>query len=113
MGWLIGVTAFLVVGAIVKMILDHATRRRLIDKGLVDENVKYLFYDGGPGRSSLKWGMVLVGIGLALLIEALFPYDVSDEMMVSFMFLFAGVGLLLYYTITPRIKGGNSGQQAQ
>jgi len=57
---------------IIKIMLDARTRNKLIDKGLVDEKVKYLFsrYHGPEQRklSNLKWGMVLVGIGLAALL---------------------------------------------
>lgn len=109
--WLIPISLFVIIAAIFKMILDHKIRRQLIERGMVDENIKHLY----PGQwdsnrlSSLKWGMVCIGIGIALLLGQLFPYNISDAMTVSFMFIFAGLGLLVFYGVVPKAK--NSGPQ--
>jgi uncharacterized membrane protein YraQ (UPF0718 family) len=74
---------------------------KLIDKNMVDENIKHLFTEGSQSQflSSLKWGMVLIGVGLAALIGELVPYDVSRETTFGAMLVLAGLGLLLYYFI--------------
>jgi len=98
--------SFIFVFSLVKIVLDFRTRRSLIEKGLLDEKVAYLskFTNGFMG--SLKWGIVLVGIGLALVIYKAFPvYDwrrSGDEEAYVFglMALFAGVGLLIYYFVS-------------
>ena len=82
-------------------------RKKLIEKGLVDKNVKYLFKYGSPAQSSLKWGMVLVGIGIAIIIGRLVPYRWSDEVTVSAIFILAGLALIIYYIISPRVINGN------
>jgi uncharacterized membrane protein len=89
---------------ITKIITDTMTRHRIINKGLVDENVKYLFQNYGRrcSHSNIKWGMVLIGIGIAVLVRQLAPYSVSDEMMVGLMFLFAGIAFLIYYPIAKK-----------
>ena len=53
---------------ITKLLVDYFTRKRLIDKGLVDEKVKFLYNGSSHSRAlnNLKWGMVLIGIGTAL-----------------------------------------------
>jgi hypothetical protein len=107
---------FLVVGFIVKIILDHKTRRQLIEKGMLDENVKYLYADRPENRilPSLKWGMILIGVGVAIFIGQLVPRDLAEEITVGGMFIFAGLGLLLYYLIANRmvkkLKEGPSNQ---
>jgi hypothetical protein len=88
-----GVFAFML-----QAFLDYRVRIKLIDKGLVDEKVKHLYADRAPQSlpTSLKWGMVLVGIGLAIILGRLMPYEIADEITVSGMFVFGGLGLLIY-----------------
>jgi len=47
---LIPVFIFMPVALIIKIISDNNIRRKLIDKGMVDENVKYLFLKKEPLR---------------------------------------------------------------
>lgn len=83
----------------IKIISDNRIKKMLIERGKVDENVKFLYqnFAARDPLSSVKWGMVLIGIGLAFLLGQLFPYSVSDEAVIGLMFLFAGVGFLVYY----------------
>ncbi|MCD6249443.1 MAG: hypothetical protein J7J98_03810 [candidate division Zixibacteria bacterium] len=90
--------------AIVKIVSDASTRRRLMEKAASDiEATKALqLHPEMINLSSLKWGMVLVGIGLAWLISRWMPYYWHDETVVGLMFLLAGVGMLVYYPIAQR-----------
>lgn len=110
--WIPPVAFFIIVAIIIKMFLDYRMRRRLIDKGLVDENIKHLFPNESVNQrlSALKWGLVLVGIGVAVLIGQLFPYRISDEITISLMFIFSGIGLLLFYIVAPKFNNGRSNQ---
>jgi hypothetical protein len=92
---------FFSVIAFVKIISDNKIRSKLIDKEMLDENVKYLYASGTNGNvpSSLKWGMVLIGLGLAFLIGLLVPSDYTGEITVGSMFVLAGLGLIVYYFI--------------
>ncbi len=86
---------------IIRIICDYKTRNRLIDKGLVDEKVKFLYQGGDQSRalSNLKWGIVLIGIGAAAMISYWFPRSFSEEGTIGLMFLFAGFGFLTYYFV--------------
>ena len=87
----------------IKIIADWRLRTRLIDKGLVDEKVKFLYADGlGNAMSNLKWGLVLVGIGLAALIGQWFEYYIEPESVIGLIFVFAGLGFLIYYAVASR-----------
>ncbi len=90
---------------IVKIILDNATRRKLIDKGMVDENVKYLYLDKqkSPILSALKWGMVAIGIGIAIFIGQMVQYDMREEVTIGCMFIFGGLALVIYYAIANKM----------
>ncbi len=89
---------------LLKIVTDTFTRHKLINKGLIDEKVKYLFTQQQAAQplSSMKWGMVLVAIGLALLLKQFWPGYVADETMFGLMFLFGGIGFLIYYTIADK-----------
>jgi len=91
---------------IIKIICDYKTRNKLIDKGLVDEKVKFLYQDGAQSRalSNLKWGIVLIGIGIAAIISYWFPRSFSEEGTIGLMFLFAGIGFLTYYFVAAAKK---------
>lgn len=94
--------------AIVKIVSDNKIRRRLIEKDLINENVKYLYphFQEYMLPSSLKWGIVLTGIGVAFLIGLLMPRSVADEITAASIFILAGLGLLLYYFLARRMEGG-------
>ena len=100
---------FIAIAVIVKIALDHRTRQKLIEKGLVDENVKYLYRENGETRAlgTLKWAMVLIGIGLAVIIGQLVPDHMMEEITAAGMFLLAGVGLVVYYLIASKVMGKN------
>ena len=91
----------LTVVTIIRVVSEARTRNRLIEKGMIDENIRHLYSNQAKLQtlSNLKWGMVLVGIGLAALISQLFPQTISDEMALGLAFLFAGAGFLIYVPI--------------
>jgi len=105
MGELIPITLFVIIAVIVKMVLDNGTRRLLIEKGVVDEKIKYLFGDTQLGQvpSALKWGMVMVAIGLAVMIGQLAPEPATEEITIGGMFLFGGIALIAYYFIATKL----------
>jgi len=88
---------------IIKWFLEYRIRQRLIEKGMVDEKIRFLNLAslGQATGSSLKWGMVLILTGLAIFIVQM--YDVSGEMILAIMLIAAGAGLLIYYLIADRL----------
>lgn len=106
---LMAVAVFSGIALVFKVIADAITRNKLINKGLVDENVKFLFSKGFIDThplSNVKWGLVLVGLGLALLIKQFAPFYMRDESVLGLMFLFAGVAFLIYYGVSKnRVTG--------
>ena len=94
----------LVVPVIIKLLSDNKTRRKLIEKGLVDEKVKYLFLDKPKEyvSSSLKWGMVLIAIGLAVFVGQMAPKELVEEVTIGAMFVLGGLALVIYYAIASK-----------
>ena len=102
---LIPLFIFLPVALIIKIISDNHIRRKLIEKGMVDENIKYLFmkrYSFHP-VSNLKWGFILIGLGLPMVLSQFLPSTFSDPGIFGLMFIFAGIGFVAYYLIAKNI----------
>jgi hypothetical protein len=112
---LIPIVVFGGFGFIIKIILDYSTRGKLINKGMVDESIKFLYLGKPEGQiaSSLKWGMVAIGVGAAIFVGQMVRPSLQEEVTIGCMFLFGGIGLVIYYAITKRAleksKGENSG----
>ncbi len=102
---LVPVTFFLVVAYVIKILSDNKIRRLAIEKGLLNENIKYLFGGHFEGRvpTSLKWGFVLIGIGLAIFLGQMVPLRNAEEVTIGGLFFFAGIGLVVYYFVAKRI----------
>jgi len=101
---IIPIVLFVVIAVIVKIVSDNRVRHKLIEKGALNENTKYLFTDPLESHASpsLKWGMVLIGIGIAFLIGQFVPTRMEEEITLSMLFLFAGLALLIYYFIASQ-----------
>ncbi len=94
---------FIGISIMIKVISDAIIKTKLINKGLVDENVKYLFAQyGGKRKTDLKWGMVSIGIGFAIMIYQF--TDITSEMMLGLMFLFGGIAFVSFHFFS---KNGN------
>jgi hypothetical protein len=102
---------FVVVAIIVQIIFDYKLKVRLIEKGLVDEKLKYLYQKQSERSvpSSLKWGMVLFGIGAAIIFGRIVPYDIADEVTIAGMFIMAGLALLIYAFVVYRVERRQAG----
>jgi hypothetical protein len=84
-----------------KWYFEYRTRKYLIDKGMVDEKAKFLQFaqmtKNGP--SSLKWGLVFLFVGVAVVFLRTLSEYVPDEVVLGAILIAAGVGLLLNYLI--------------
>ena len=104
-GELIPIVLFVIVPVIIKIVSDNSVRKMLIEKGMVDENIKYLYgskFDRGvPG--ALKWGMVCTALGLAIYVGQIAAPDIRHEMTLAGMLIFGGLALILYYFIARRM----------
>ena len=90
-----------------KSLSDNRLRHKLIERGQLDESVKYLFMNGDQHRrfTSLKWGIVLIAIGCAFLIGQAFGQDLAETITVGSIFLFGGIGFLVYYFLVKNMTG--------
>lgn len=94
---------FCLIGFIIKVVSDNKLRRRIIEKGEINANVKELFTHSKQQVKfrSLKWGIILVAVGLGLITGSVFR---SQEVAFAFMLIFAGFALILYYHFGDKIN---------
>ncbi len=89
------------------LLTRHRERTLIIEKGLSSEEIRALAGTGAfrtDPLSSLKWGMVFVGVGLAALIgvwlESMYHND--GGYIPGLIALFGGAALVLFYVIANR-----------
>lgn len=106
---LVPIFLFLVIGVVLGtwILTRHKERIAAIDKGLSSEEVKALFarqpaQAGGLG--SLKWGLVFIFVGAAVLFGMYFraTYMVEESIYAGLIALFGGVGLVVFYLLARR-----------
>jgi hypothetical protein len=107
---LIPITLFMMIGVIVwvSVTTRHKERMTLIEKGLNPSEYEGLKAFKAQGlfsnpMASLKWGMVMVSLGLGLLVGFIISYAMIEEdkgfIIFSCLFIFGGAGLILYYLV--------------
>lgn len=105
--FILGVIGYFIL-ELVKVVSENRLRHKLIDKGLVDDKARLLL-ESRPLTQfdmSLKWGIVLIGVGLAFLfafgIQRWIPSGVREEITAGAVFFMAGLGMIIYYFIARR-----------
>jgi hypothetical protein len=101
---LIPIVFFLSIVAIIKIVMDARVRRRLTETHASEDLVRGLLQADEQNRrlSALKWGLVLVLMGLAFgLIDAL-GLNPDDPATYGLLMGAAGIGLLGYHLIGQR-----------
>jgi len=99
------VTAGVVFGSII--FTRHRERMGIIEKGLKAEDVKGFFHTEAREWSpltSLKWGMILVAVGLAIIVAMTLhnAYNMEGGIYPALIALFGGIALVVYYMIANR-----------
>ncbi len=104
MEFLIPIAFFTIIYMIVRTVSENRTKRQLIDRGLVDEKAKMLFTTQMRDNplQSLKWGLVLIGIGVALAVGEMFPRTFTEGGVMGLMMLFAGLAFIVYFVLAKK-----------
>lgn len=86
----------------------HKERMTIIEKGLVNEDLKHLYIRSGwktNPLSSLKYGMLAAFIGVGILISAFLSqmfFAHEEQITAGIIFLCGGLGLITFYTIAKK-----------
>ncbi|MBD3219212.1 MAG: hypothetical protein GF310_13130 [candidate division Zixibacteria bacterium] len=109
--------AFWLVFMIIKISLDYKTKKALIEKGQINENIKFLAKHQNGFMSSLKWGLILLGAGIALLgynkltDVGIYSGRGDEEVLaLGMVALFAGFALVVYYSIASKKSKENNSE---
>jgi hypothetical protein len=112
----IPIVVFGVTALIVKMSLDYRLRKQMLEKGVSAGEVKGSQFNlwAHTPLSSLKWGMILVAVGLGIVLGQRLDFGRdSDGMMVAFMLMFGGAALAIYYFIASRVVKKMKDEESQ
>ena len=105
---LIPIVFFVFMGVVILAIIRsrHQTRMAMIEKGLTSDAMRAVFAKdiSRDPLMSLKWGILFVFGGLAILLGNLLHYrfNVEEGVIIGLVCLFAGFGLLLFYSIAAK-----------
>jgi hypothetical protein len=96
--------AFTVVG-VTKLITDSRVRRRLVEANASPETAAAVLapLPADPGLlGALKWGLVTLAVGAALIVVQFLPYRPDEPIVLGVVLVFAAAGLLAYYARAKR-----------
>ncbi len=109
-GILVPITFFITTGFIIYYVLRtrNMERMKIIEQGVSGDDLKNLLgqTEKKPGDpiTMAKWGIILISVGLAILIGAFVDSHIQEEITISLIFLFPGIGLLIYYRLFGKIN---------
>lgn len=92
----------------------HTERLAIIEKGLTEEQLDYFKKGKGTNIADewpIKIGVILIGVGTAILAGSMFPYDMRDEIILGLIFLLPGIGLILAYKYLEKKSASEKKEQ--
>ncbi|MBX7124756.1 MAG: hypothetical protein K1X47_03620 [Cyclobacteriaceae bacterium] len=85
----------------VKTYSDYIIKRKLIEKGLLNDDARALIQGEAPANrySSLKWGLILFAAGLALILMEFIPVAPDSPLPYGLFAMLISAAFLVYYFI--------------
>ncbi len=102
---LVPIAFFAAIGWIVKVISDNRIRRKVLDQRVSDELAEAILKENASAPSALsalKWGLIVLATGGALVLVQLLSIDADEPLTFGLIFLAAGAGLIAYYLIASQ-----------
>lgn len=80
-------------------ISENWIRKKAIETGATPEEVRRMFEEEEPPHhhAALRWGMVLIALGMGVVLEAVLPYTFADPMAYGVLLVLGGAALTAYY----------------
>lgn len=90
-----------------RTISDYILKKKMIDKGYVNEDAQAIFKRNTEENrfTSLKWGLIILSAGLALILMEFIDYDQTSPLPYGLLAVFVSVGFLVYYFMVKKELG--------
>ena len=87
-----------------RTISDYILKKKMIEKGYVNEDTQAIFKRNTDENryTSLKWGLILLFAGLALVIMEFIQYDNESPLPYGLFTVFVSLGFLIYYFLVKK-----------
>ncbi len=108
---LVPITFFLFLGAVIILAIftKHRERITMIEKGLTSEEIKAMYHRDvrRDPLASLKWGLIFVLAGVAILLGNYLhaQFNVDEGAIFGLICLFVGIGLVIFYGLAAKKLG--------
>lgn len=102
---------------IIKLLSDHSIKRMLIRNNMVDQSDKLIVKETpsseGSNLPTLKWGLVLLCLGVGAVVSASFypmirmyeeSWYMESWLLPGIVLIFASLGFLAYFFISQKMK---------
>ncbi len=104
-GILIPITLFICIAYAIKVVMDAMVRRHMVNAGGSEELVNSLLRDEELRRrhSSLRWGIVLLAVGVGFALIQWFGWQQVTPGMIAVLAVVTGLGNLAFFTISRKL----------
>ncbi|HBK89044.1 MAG: DUF6249 domain-containing protein [Cyclobacteriaceae bacterium] len=87
-----------------KVLTDYQLRKRMVDKGFVNEETQAIFkqHSSENKATSLKWGLIILFSGLALILMEYIPAGPESPLPYGVFSVFVSLGFLIYYFMVKK-----------
>jgi hypothetical protein len=106
---LVTMTFFALIGLIFyyHTTIRHKERMAMLEKGFTADQIRSIAHRMFTGQSpigSLKWGIIILSIGLAIIVGNFLRtvYNTDESVVAGLIFLFGGLGLVIFYFIAAK-----------
>ncbi len=89
---------------IIKSITDYILKKKMIEKGYVNEEVQAMFksHKVNDRYTSLKWGLIILFAGLSLILMEFIPYEPESPLPYGLFAVSIAIGFLIYYYLIKK-----------
>jgi hypothetical protein len=107
--FLIPITLFVCITLSIKYVVDSRLRRRLAETHASEDLVRAMLLadEHARGQSALKWGLVLLSLGLAFIGIEIFKLDDESPGTWGSLILSAGIGMVGFHLLSRKDRPGS------
>ncbi len=91
----------------VRVMTDYILKKKMIEKGFVNDDTQAIFKQqvGENKYSSLKWGLIILFGGFALILMEYIPTSPDSPLPYGLMAVAVSLGFLIYYFVVRKESG--------